>query len=305
MQQIQPMLNHIQKKYANDKEKLNAETMKIYRQYKISPTSGCLPMLLQLPIIICLYWVIRQPLTYMIGLNGEEDISKQALIIVNFNDWAALHLNELPGELKELFVEKGGRITGNNYAMYEIQIAQLIHGQESLLNYVGPTALANGLGSIKSLNLTTVDFSFLGLNLAETPRFGTILSLVTGGSFNRHDLALLLIPLGSGLSSWIASKFTQPQNKTPKVDKNVILPENERVQEQPNPMQGMTVIMPLISAWFTFSFPAALGVYWIFSNIYQIIQSKIMNKLIMPKIENEFKGEFIDVKENRKKRKKH
>ncbi len=303
MQQVQPVLNQLQKKYGNDKEKLNSEMMKVYRQYNISPTSGCLPMLLQFPIIIALYWVIRQPITYVMGLR---DVSEQALLIVNFNDWAALNPDALIGDLASLF-EKGNKITGNNYAQYEIQIAQLIHHESGLLSFVGETAKANGLGSISSLNLKTVDFSVLGLNLAETPNLGKLWQVVTlnFSSITAHDLALWLIPLFSGFSSWLASRFTQVNNKTEKVDKNIVLPENEKKQEQPNPMQSMTVIMPLISAWFTFSFPAALGLYWIISNVYQLIQTFVMNKVVMPKIENEFKGEFINVKENRKKRKKH
>lgn len=301
MQHVQPIMNQLQKKYANDKEKLNAEMLKIYRKYKISPTSGCLPMLLQFPIIIALYWVIRQPITYVIGLR---DISEQALLIVNFNDWAAMHPESLIGGLADLF-EKGNRITGNNYAQYEIQIAQVIRNNENLLNFVGETAKANGLGAISSLNFHAVDFTFLGMNLAQTPSLGKLWSLITL-KFNEvslSDAVYWLIPLGSGLSSWLASKFTQGGNAQ-KPDKNVILPENEKAQEQANPMQSMTIIMPLISAWFTFSFPAALGLYWITSNLYQLLQLFVMNRLVMPKIENEFKGEFIDVKENRKKRKK-
>lgn len=302
MQQVQPVLNQLQKKYANDKEKLNSEIMKVYRQYKISPTSGCLPMLIQFPIIIALYWVIRQPITYMMGIR---DVSEQALLIVNFNDWAALNPDALIGDLAELFKD-GGKLTGNNYANYEIQIAQLIHQEKTLFNFVGETAKANGLGAISSLDFRAVDFTFLGLNLAETPNLGKLWKLVTMdfSTLSWHDAALWLIPLGSGLSSWLASRFMQGANRN-KVDKNVILPESEKTQEQPNPMQSMTIMMPIISAWFTFSFPAALGLYWIISNVYQLIQLVVMNKLVMPKIENEFKGEFIDVKENRKKRKKH
>ncbi|MBE7012427.1 MAG: YidC/Oxa1 family membrane protein insertase [Ruminococcaceae bacterium] len=302
MQQIQPVLNQLQKKYANDKEKLNAEIMKVYREYKISPTSGCLPMLLQFPIIIALYWVIRQPITYMMGIDNIND---QALLIINFNDWARANTDKLVGTLPELF-SQGSGVTGNNYAQYEIQIAQVIHNNADVLkDFIGETAKANGLGAIgSSFEMTTVDFSFLGLNLAETPSIGKLWSFITGGNVKISEVALCIIPLCSGLSSWFSSKLTQVKN-TQKVDKNVILPESEKVPEQANPMQSMTIIMPIISAWFTFTFPAALGLYWVVSNVYQIIQISVVNKLVVPKIENEFKGEFIDVKENRKKRKKH
>lgn len=304
MQKVQPLLNNLQKKYANDKDKLNQEIMKVYREYKISPTSGCLPMIIQLPIIFALYWVIRQPITYMMGVR---EISEQALLIVNFNDWAALNPDLLVGDLAKLFAG-GGTVTGNNYSLYEIQIAQLIHHHSDLYNFVGPTAAANGLGAISSIDMSTVDFTFLGLNLAQTPSFGKIWSLITGNAaaISGHDAALWLIPIGSGVSSWLSSKLSQNANRK-KEDKNRVIPESEKANtnNQADTMKTMTIMMPLISAWFTFQFPAALGLYWIISNVIQLVQLVVINKLVMPKIENDLiKGEIIDVKENRKKRKK-
>lgn len=302
-QKIQPLLNELQLKYANDKEKLNTEMMKLYKQYNISPMSGCLPMLIQLPIIFALYWVIRQPITYMMGVR---DVTDQALIIVNFNDWAAANGDKLTGMVADLF-EKGQKITGNNYSLYEIQIAQLIHHERSLLNYVGQTASANGLSAISSIGIKTVDFTFLGLNLADTPSLGKIWTLITGNlaAITPHDAALWLIPLGSGLSSFFSSRLSQNSGK--KKDKNEVIPENKRVEnKQADSMKTMMIVMPLISAWFTFQFPAALGLYWIISNLIQLASLLLVNKLIMPKIENEMmiKGEVINVKENRKNRKK-
>jgi len=70
-QKIQPLLNDIQKKYGGDKERLSQETMKLYQKYGISPMSGCLPMLIQLPIIFALFYVVKKPLIYMIGVDFE------------------------------------------------------------------------------------------------------------------------------------------------------------------------------------------------------------------------------------------
>ena len=69
MQKIQPKLNEIQKKYQYDKEKQSQEMMKLYQEYKINPMSGCLPLLIQMPIILILYQAIYRPLTYMFGPN--------------------------------------------------------------------------------------------------------------------------------------------------------------------------------------------------------------------------------------------
>ena len=72
MQLVQPKLMELQKKYENDKNKLSEETMKLYKEYNISPMGGCLPMLIQLPILFGLYRVIYQPVTYMLHYSADE-----------------------------------------------------------------------------------------------------------------------------------------------------------------------------------------------------------------------------------------
>jgi YidC/Oxa1 family membrane protein insertase len=71
MQKVQPLLQEVQRKYANDKEKLNEETMKLYQEHKINPAGGCLPLLIQMPILFALWQVITKPLTYMLGFTTE------------------------------------------------------------------------------------------------------------------------------------------------------------------------------------------------------------------------------------------
>ncbi|MCX6843111.1 MAG: membrane protein insertase YidC [candidate division WOR-3 bacterium] len=59
MQLLQPKLNELKVKYKNDAQKLNTETMQLYRLYKINPASGCLPLLVQMPVFWALYAVLR------------------------------------------------------------------------------------------------------------------------------------------------------------------------------------------------------------------------------------------------------
>lgn len=59
MQKVQPMMKVIQEKYANDKQKMQQETMRLYKEYQINPAAGCLPLLVQLPILILLFNVLR------------------------------------------------------------------------------------------------------------------------------------------------------------------------------------------------------------------------------------------------------
>lgn len=80
MQAIQPELTRLQNKYKNDKEKLNTEMMKLYQKNNINPMGGCLPLLIQLPIIFLLYQVIIKPLSYMRGLTGEQIATLRELV---------------------------------------------------------------------------------------------------------------------------------------------------------------------------------------------------------------------------------
>src|SRR3954454_2265986 len=59
MQRVQPELKRLQQKYKNDRQKLNEEMMKFYKENNINPLSGCLPLLIQLPLFLVLYRVIE------------------------------------------------------------------------------------------------------------------------------------------------------------------------------------------------------------------------------------------------------
>jgi len=80
MQRVQPLIKELQEKYKNDKEKLNMETMKLYKEHGANPLAGCLPMLIQMPILLSLWWVIRSPITYMMGIDLQY-------LIVQLNYW--------------------------------------------------------------------------------------------------------------------------------------------------------------------------------------------------------------------------
>ena len=69
MAELQPKMKELQTKYANNREKLNEEMSKLYEQAGTKPTSGCLPLIIQLPIIYGLFALLRNPLTYMTSSN--------------------------------------------------------------------------------------------------------------------------------------------------------------------------------------------------------------------------------------------
>lgn len=65
MADIQPKMKALQKKYANDKETLNVKMMELYKEEKFNPAGGCLPMLIQMPIIFGLFALLRNPMAYI------------------------------------------------------------------------------------------------------------------------------------------------------------------------------------------------------------------------------------------------
>ncbi len=111
MQHIQPQLQEIQRKYKNDQQALAAKTMELYKTHKINPLSSCMPMLLQLPFLLGVYYIVQeglsphlQPLLYSFqdGLNLSAgnlqffglDLSKANVfplpILVAVAQWFAL-----------------------------------------------------------------------------------------------------------------------------------------------------------------------------------------------------------------------
>jgi YidC/Oxa1 family membrane protein insertase len=77
MNTVQPRIKELQAKYKNDKEQLNVKTMELYKENKINPLSGCLPLLVQLPILFALFAVLRDPATYV--FNGSEEMAAEVL----------------------------------------------------------------------------------------------------------------------------------------------------------------------------------------------------------------------------------
>lgn len=72
LQEITPLDQKIRDKYKNDQQKMAEELTKLYGEYKINPLGGCLPLLIQFPIIIAMFFIVRQPLTYITQTPHEE-----------------------------------------------------------------------------------------------------------------------------------------------------------------------------------------------------------------------------------------
>ncbi len=87
MQELQPKIQELQKKYKHDKEALNVKTMELYKENKVNPLGGCFPLLIQFPIIIGFFKVLRQPIDYVFkNADLYASINKSFLWIKNLED---------------------------------------------------------------------------------------------------------------------------------------------------------------------------------------------------------------------------
>ncbi len=236
-QKVQPILMELQKKYANDKEKLQIETMKVYKENNISMMGGCLPMLIQFPIIIGLYNVIRRPVKYLVG--------------VDFNTPEAM---EKVGTIFEAMKTKFPEMLGNLSNLTPDQIVK---------NY--QIQLSDWSGKITQGDPWAIDFSFFGLDLSRNP--GEALSAIMGGNFsNMATVALVVIPILAMLTTWffmwLSQKMTQPAGG-----------DNSAAQMN----KSMNIVMPIMTGFFAISLPAGLGIYWIASNVFQVAQQYFLN----------------------------
>ena len=106
-EKMQEKMKEIQRKYKNNPEKLNQETMDLYKREKLNPFSGCLSSILQIIIILSVFWLVSKPLTYMKKvdtniINGYvEEIQKKASTDENVNinmEFFGLDLSKVPNQ---------------------------------------------------------------------------------------------------------------------------------------------------------------------------------------------------------------
>lgn len=178
MQELQPLMEDIKRRYKDDKEKLNQEMMKLYQEHNYNPAGGCLPMLIQMPIILSLYWVIVQPLKFMLGKSADA-ITK--------------------------IVQVAG--TGLGIDM------QKMGSQQELLamNYFSdnPDALSQVSGLLDKPEL--IDFTnFLGLHLGRTATYQP--NVLFGPEWGIYVPLLILVILAT-VTTYISTKLTMPKTK--------------------------------------------------------------------------------------------
>jgi YidC/Oxa1 family membrane protein insertase len=241
MQELQPLINDIQKRYKDDKEKLNQELMKVYQENNYNPASGCLPLLIQMPILLTLYWVIAQPLKFMLGKTEEARTA-----IINVAAKAQAALSSVPTTVDEVI--KSWRT----------------YSEIKALNYFNenPEALSEVSGLLDKSEL--IDFkSFLGLNLGEVATYDP--KIVFGPEWKVY-VPLLILVLIATVTTFISSKLAMPKNTS------------QQSGPAGCSSNSMLLMGPLMTLYFSFAMPAGVILYWMAGYVFAIFQQLYLNK---------------------------
>lgn len=261
MSVMQPELTAIQAKYKGktDQEsmmKQNVEIQAVYEKYGTSMTGGCVQLIIQMPILFALYQVIYHIPAYVQSVKAVFENVVTAVTGLGVDHVGML--TQFAADQKIQMARIGDLATNNGMVDF---LYQLNPDQWKLLEGMFPSiqdTIAANAAQIEHMN------SFLGINLASTP---ASVMFPTGGGF--HLSIAVLIPILAGLTQWFSAKLmttNQPQN------------ENDENNTMAQSMKTMNTVMPLMSVFFCFTFASGIGIYWIASSVFQIIQQILVNR---------------------------
>ena len=238
MSRIQPRVQAIQQKYAGDQAKINEEIQKLYKSEKVSMGGGCLWSLVPLLILFPLYDVIREPLTYMLGIEGE-------------------------GLLKKIYEVIGFDGSG---VYPQINAAAKFPGFAEQLREIGLTATqAEG-----------IDFSFLWINLAKQPEWKVWTDAWAWDWAHIGAFLIPVLSASSSVLSMIISQ--RMNNSVIKDSKGLEDKEAAKKSQSNQSMKMMLYMMPLMSLIFGFMYPTALSLYWMVQGFISVIIDVILTK---------------------------
>ena len=236
-------------------QKMTQEIQELYSKEGYSPMAGCLPLLVTMPFLFFLYYIVIDPVTYIIGANAE--LTSAFLTFADAPKAAGglgLSLGSQRGTIEVLSLIKESRID--------------ISGMANFAYFSNSGDCLDKLNELTNNNFwdSIPNFKLFGLNMGLTPGFS-----------GKQNLILLFMPVLTFLAYWGSGKITR---------KYTFQPMQQTADGEKNPAQGcsngmMNIMMPAMSAWFTFMVPAAIGLYWIFKSILGVVKQILISK-IMP-----------------------
>ena len=245
MSRLQPRIQEIQRKYADDKQKQNEAIQKLQQEEGASMgCGGCLWSLVPLLILIPLFTVIREPIRYLLG-ESPENIETILKII---------------GEANEgLFNSARGYdqvIAAQYIPQYAAQIRAAIPG-------------------IAESTLQGINFDFLGINLGDMPQFNVFKWAV----WDWAHIGLFLVPVLSAGSQVLQMLISQKTNNSVITDEKGVQDKETAEKSQAAQQSKMMMwMMPLMSLWIGFTVPAGLSLYWFVGGVVRTVQDTILTK---------------------------
>ncbi len=276
---MNPEIQAIQAKYKNkaksDNQAMmaqNQEIQAVYAKYGVSPTGSCVQLLIQMPILFALYKVIQAMPAY-VGKIGNT-FAELANRIIEVDKGQFLQNSGVDSIAKTVSMY-GRHITDDNMRNGIIDVLNKLsstdmatiaaHYDLNSLTYQGELILSNDTtrGLIDTYN------NFLGLNIGNSPSHIINDALETGSYLLL--VGAVLIPVLSALTQWINVKLMPTQNNDKKDGQEAGMASS---------MKMMNNIMPIMSAWFCFTLPCGMGLYWIAGSVVRTIQQIVINKHI-------------------------
>ena len=245
MSRLQPRIQEIQKKYEHDQQKQQEAIQKLQQEEGASMgMGGCLWSFVPLLILLPLFTVIREPITYILGESAE--VSAQII-----------------SAMKEL---APARFTGN--AFYDQVVAASAMGQYS-------AELSAAIPELSARTLAGINFNFLGIDLGAIPNW----KIWAWDAFNWAHIGAFLLPLlsagGQVLQMWISQKMNDSLVTNEKGVQDKEMAANSQSAQQSKMMMWM---MPLMSLWFGFTISASLSLYWLLGGLFRTVSDPIMTK---------------------------
>ncbi|MBR5021426.1 MAG: membrane protein insertase YidC, partial [Oscillospiraceae bacterium] len=246
MSRLQPKIQAIQKKYANDQQKQNEAIQQLQREEGASMgMGGCLWAFIPLLILIPLFTVIREPINYILSESAEN---------------TAQIIETLKGLAPEKFA-------GNQY-YHQVTAAGLISTYAEELRAAIP--------GISEATLEGINFNFFGIDLGAIPQFNIFAET---WAWDWAHIGLFLIPMLSAASQvlqmWVSQKGNDSVVTNEKGVQDAEMAKNS-TSAQSNKM--MMWMMPIMSLWIGFTVSAGLSVYWFIGGVFRMITDPIMTK---------------------------
>lgn len=273
---MNPEIQAIEAKYKgrSDQESLmakNQEIQMVYAKYGVSASGSCVQLLIQMPILFALYQVIYRMPAYVTKIGETFKVLADHIISVdngNFLQNSGIDSIASTVSMYGQSIAKGDVANGIIDILNKLSSMDMAaiseHYDLSQLTYEGHLILSNDTtrGLIDTYN------NFLGLNMGDTPS-ALIRNAWAVGAWG-IVIGAVLIPVLSAVTQWINVKLMPQQPDT----------GNEKASSMAASMKTMNMFMPLMSAWFCFTLPAGMGLYWVAGSVVRSIQQVVINKHI-------------------------